>query len=316
MARKSAKKGPARKKAKKASKPKPKPKKKAAAKPKAAAARKKGASTKRAPMNRVSAKSAPSKGRSGGAAASGPKPKAVSKSNPAPAAKTKHAAPSAAHPAAKGKGGGERKPRREEGRHAPEQEEGAPEHRELDPGDRARVSAGEAPIPPPSRRKPKPGSPDWPGESLTVGMEAPDFSLPSTTGDRITLSQFRGRRVVLYFYPKDDTPGCTMEACAFRDNMARIEAKDAVVLGVSLDDELSHQRFTQKYNLPFPLLADMDAAVSRKYGTYKEKNLYGRTFWGIERTTFVIDRDGKVENVFRRVKVEGHADEVLATLSV
>jgi peroxiredoxin Q/BCP len=314
VARKSAKKGPAGKKAKKASKPKPK--KKAAAKPKATAARKKAASAKRAPKAGVSSKSPSSKGRSGAAPASSPKPKVIAKSAPASASTTKQAAPNAAHPAAKGKGGGEKKPRREEGLHPAELEEVESEHRELDPGDRARVSAGEAPIPPPSRRKPKPGSPDWPGESLTVGMEAPDFSLPSTTGERITLSRFRGRRVVLYFYPKDDTPGCTMEACAFRDNMARIEAKDAVVLGVSLDDELSHQRFTQKYNLPFPLLADMDAAVSRKYGTYKEKNLYGRTFWGIERTTFVIDRDGKVENVFRRVKVEGHADEVLATLSV
>jgi peroxiredoxin Q/BCP len=186
-------------------------------------------------------------------------------------------------------------------------------------GHAAPAAAGNAaptPMPPPARRRPKPGSPDWPGENLTVGMEAPEFSLPSTGGQRVTMSEFRGKRVVLYFYPKDDTPGCTMEACAFRDNMARIEGKDAVLLGISLDDELSHQRFAQKYNLPFPLLSDIDAAISRRYGTYKEKSLYGRTFWGIERTTFVIDRDGKVENVFRRVKVEGHAEEVLATLSV
>jgi peroxiredoxin Q/BCP len=162
----------------------------------------------------------------------------------------------------------------------------------------------------------KPGSPDWPGESLTVGMMAPEFSLPSTMGRKVSLSEFRGKRVILYFYPKDDTPGCTMEACAFRDHLPRIQAKDAVVLGISLDDELSHQRFAQKYNLPFPLLSDVDAAVSRQYGTYKEKNLYGRTYWGIERTTFVIDREGRVENVFRRVKVEGHAEEVMATLAV
>ena len=178
------------------------------------------------------------------------------------------------------------------------------------------IAAAEPHIPTPSRRKPKPGSPDWPGDSLTVGMEAPAFNLPSTLGRKVTLAEFRGRRVVLYFYPKDDTPGCTMEACAFRDNLARITAKDAVILGISMDDELSHQRFVQKYNLTFPLLSDVDAAVCRQYGTYKEKNLYGRTFWGVERTTFVIDREGKVENVFRRVKVEGHADEVLATLSV
>ncbi|MEK7348945.1 MAG: thioredoxin-dependent thiol peroxidase [Candidatus Eisenbacteria bacterium] len=171
-------------------------------------------------------------------------------------------------------------------------------------------------LPTPSRRKPKPGSPDWPGEGLTVGMEAPAISLPSTLGRKVTLAEFRGMRVVLYFYPKDDTPGCTMEACGFRDNMSRITSKDAVVLGISLDDELSHQRFAQKYNLQFPLLSDVDAAICRRYGAYKEKSLYGRSFWGVERTTFVIDREGKVENVFRRVKVEGHADEVLATLSV
>jgi peroxiredoxin Q/BCP len=179
-------------------------------------------------------------------------------------------------------------------------------------------SAEHALPPMPTRRRSaaKPGSPDWPGESLTVGMPAPELSLPSTLGRKVTLSEFRGKRVVLYFYPKDDTPGCTMEACAFRDHFPRITSKDAVVLGISLDDELSHQRFAQKYNLPFPLLSDVDAAVSRQYGTYKEKNLYGRSYWGIERTTFVIDREGHVENVFRRVKVEGHAEEVMATLAL
>ena len=202
------------------------------------------------------------------------------------------------------------------GSHAPGEFGGEHEGREFETEPPVPVVIAEPPIPTPSRRKPKPGSPDWPGESLTVGMEAPDFSLPSTLGRKVTLSEFRGKRVVLYFYPKDDTPGCTMEACAFRDNMARITSKDAVVLGVSLDDELSHQRFVQKYNLPFALLSDVDAAICRRYGTYKEKSLYGRNFWGVERTTFVIDREGKVENVFRRVKVEGHADEVLATLSV
>ena len=152
--------------------------------------------------------------------------------------------------------------------------------------------------------------------TLKTGDVAPDFELLADDGKVIKLSDLRGKTVVLYFYPKDDTPGCTMEACAFRDNLPRIQLKDGIVLGISLDDELSHQRFAQKYNLPFPLLADVDAAVSRQYGVYKEKNMYGRSFWGIERTTFVIDREGKVENVFRRVKVEGHADEVLATLAV
>jgi peroxiredoxin Q/BCP len=226
--------------------------------------------------------------------------KVASKGAPAPAARgTKGRGPG-------GKGAGGARP---EGRdHEGLEFEGEPP---------VAVPHPEPPIlPTPSRRKPKPGSPDWPGESLTVGMEAPEFSLPSTLGRKITLSEFRGKRVVLYFYPKDDTPGCTMEACAFRDNLGRIAAKDAVILGISLDDELSHQRFAQKYNLQFPLLSDVDAAVCRQYGTYKEKNLYGRSFWGVERTTFVVDRAGKVENVFRRVKVEGHADEVLATLSV
>jgi len=175
-------------------------------------------------------------------------------------------------------------------------------------------------IPPPPKKRRGKGHQlsmlDYPGDSLTVGMQAPEFSLPSTLGRRVSLSEFRGKQVVLYFYPKDDTPGCTMEACGFRDNLPRIESKSGVVLGISLDDELSHERFAQKYNLPFPLLADKDAAVSRQYGTYKEKSLYGRSFWGIERTTFVIDREGKVEHVFRRVKVEGHAEEVMATLSL
>ncbi|HSQ59738.1 MAG TPA: thioredoxin-dependent thiol peroxidase [Acidobacteriota bacterium] len=278
MARSSAKKRPAAKKAKKA----PKPKKKPAAKPRVKASPKK-ATPKPAPAKKI----APPKGR------------------PAPPK----------HPAAVKKGGA-KDAKGGKGQFHDLGHMGAEEgHGEAEGEPPIPVVRHEA-LPPPSRRKPKPGSPDWPGESLTVGMEAPEFSLPASTGGRITLSQFRGRRVVLYFYPKDDTPGCTMEACAFRDNLSRIESKDAVVLGVSLDDELSHQRFAQKYGLTYPLLSDVDAAISRRYGTYKEKNLYGRTFWGIERTTFVIDREGKVENVFRRVKVEGHADEVLATLSV
>jgi peroxiredoxin Q/BCP len=314
VAPKSAKKRPASKKAKKAAKPKVKKAapKKGSAGP-AAASRKPGRAPKPAkakPATAPSSKSAPSF-----KPAPSSKPAASSKSAAAkPASARERFGRSAARgPFARGKGKGAH---RDERAASPDHEDGNHEPSETEEEAPARIVVAEPPIPPPSRRKPKPGSPDWPGESLTVGMEAPEFSLPSTTGERITLSDYRGKRVVLYFYPKDDTPGCTMEACAFRDNMARIESKGAVLFGISLDDELSHQRFAQKYNLTFPLLADVDAAVSRKYGTYKEKNLYGRTFWGIERTTFVVDRDGKVENVFRRVKVEGHADEVLATLSV
>jgi peroxiredoxin Q/BCP len=281
VVRASAKKRPAGGTAKKASKPKKKPAAKPKVKPSAKKASAKAAPAKKAatptPRAKAPAKPPPVRERASGKARKAAIKRAAARMKQAAAAGT---APASGHEA------------------------------------KTAVTPHEPPIPPPSRRKPKPGSPDWPGESLTVGMEAPEFSLPSTTGNRITLSEFRGRRVVLYFYPKDDTPGCTMEACAFRDNLSRIESKDAVIFGVSLDDELSHQRFAQKYNLTFPLLSDIDAAVSRRYGTYKEKNLYGRTFWGIERTTFVIDREGKVENVFRRVKVEGHADEVLATLSV
>ncbi|HET7905017.1 MAG TPA: thioredoxin-dependent thiol peroxidase [Candidatus Eisenbacteria bacterium] len=280
MARASAKKRPATKKAKKASKPKKKP----AAKPQVKASPKKAT-----PKSLPAKKNTTPKGR------------------PAP---PKHPAAAKKGSVKEGKGA---KGRISDLDHVAGEE---PHEGDAEAEPPIPVVRHETPLPPPSRRKPKPGSPDWPGESLTVGMEAPEFSLPASTGGRITLSQFRGRRVVLYFYPKDDTPGCTMEACAFRDNLSRIESKDAVVLGVSLDDELSHQRFAQKYGLTFPLLSDVDAAISRRYGTYKEKSLYGRTFWGIERTTFVIDREGKVENVFRRVKVEGHADEVLATLSV
>jgi peroxiredoxin Q/BCP len=262
-------------------------------------------SAKRAPTKgraapKTAAKKAPSRTASAARVASGTKSSASGTRSARPAAPAPRTAPAQiASKQPKGKAGA--KPAGQQG--ALEFEVGPPH------------TPFEAPIP---RRRggAKPGGPDWPGENLTVGMPAPDFELPSTLGRKVTLHEFRGKRVILYFYPKDDTPGCTMEACAFRDNLPRIQAKDAVVLGISLDDELSHQRFAQKYNLPFPLLADVDAAVCRQYGVYKEKNMYGRSFWGIERTTFAIDREGKVENVFRRVKVEGHADEVLATLAV
>jgi peroxiredoxin Q/BCP len=149
---------------------------------------------------------------------------------------------------------------------------------------------------------------------VAVGERAPDFSLQSDDGRRYALKDLRGKKVVLYFYPKDDTPGCTKEACGFRDNLARVTTKGAVVLGVSRDDTTSHAKFRDKYDLNFPLLSDADGRVTDAYGVWKKKNLYGRKFFGIERTTFLIDEEGKIARIWPRVKVEGHTDEVLAAL--
>jgi peroxiredoxin Q/BCP len=151
-------------------------------------------------------------------------------------------------------------------------------------------------------------------KELSVGDKAPDFSIPDQDGKNVGLKDFKGKQVVLYFYPKDDTPGCTKEACDFRDSEAQILRTGAVILGVSLDGKESHQKFIKKYGLPFPLLSDEDATVSKAYGVYKEKNMYGKKHWGIERSTFVIDTTGKVKAVFRKVKVDGHVDEVLTAL--
>jgi len=145
-----------------------------------------------------------------------------------------------------------------------------------------------------------------------IGRPAPDFSLPSTTGENISLRQFKGKKtVVLYFYPKDETPGCTREACDFRDHTAEFERSNVVILGVSTDSLESHQHFREKQKLPFPLLVDEDAAVSKLYGVYKQKNLYGKKYLGIERTTFVIDRTGRVAQIWPKVKVDGHVQDVL-----
>jgi|SRR5579884_336485 len=149
---------------------------------------------------------------------------------------------------------------------------------------------------------------------LKPGDDAPIFTLPSSEGKEVDLTSYRGKTVVLYFYPKDDTPGCTKEACSFRDSFAELKKAKAVVLGISLDPPASHQKFIQKYTLPFPLLSDTDATVSKAYGTYKLKNMYGKKFWGIERSTFVIDPKGKISHIFRRVKVDGHIDEILSAL--
>lgn len=151
-------------------------------------------------------------------------------------------------------------------------------------------------------------------KKLDLGDKAPDFSLPDQTGKRISLKDFKGRQVVLYFYPKDDTPGCTKEACGFRDGTGQLTKAGAVVLGVSLDGKESHQNFIKKYNLPFALLSDEDAAVSKAFGVYKQKNMYGKKFWGIERSTFLIDPAGQINGIFRKVKVDGHVEEVLNAL--
>ncbi len=149
---------------------------------------------------------------------------------------------------------------------------------------------------------------------LTEGQAAPDFELKDQSGKSVRLSDFKGQSVVLYFYPKDDTPGCTKESCSFRDHQKDLGQVNAAVLGVSLDDGESHQKFIKKYSLNFPLLCDEDAKVSRLYGVYKKKNMYARLFWGIERSTFVIGADGKIKKIFRKVKVDGHTEEVLSAL--
>ena len=147
---------------------------------------------------------------------------------------------------------------------------------------------------------------------LRVGDRAPDFTLQAADGGIIRLAGLRGSRVVLYFYPKDDTPGCTREACGFRDELAGFRRAGAAVLGISPDDVASHARFTKKFSLPFPLLSDPGAAVSKAYGVYKQKSLYGRTYLGIERTTFIIDEQGRIARIFPRVKVDGHIEAILA----
>ena len=149
------------------------------------------------------------------------------------------------------------------------------------------------------------------GQAITDGTMAPSFKLKSDDGKTYSLSDYDGKKeVVLYFYPKDDTPGCTKEACAFRDNLSSLNKAGVQVLGVSMDDVDSHGKFREKYSLNFPLLADTDGKVSKEYGVYKLKNNYGKKYWGIERSTFVIDTEGRIKKAIRRVQVDGHVDEV------
>ncbi|GMU62478.1 MAG: peroxiredoxin [Myxococcaceae bacterium] len=149
---------------------------------------------------------------------------------------------------------------------------------------------------------------------IDEGKKAPAFSLKNQAGKTVKLADFAGKQVVLYFYPKDDTPGCTKEACDFRDEHSKLTKAGAVVLGVSPDDEARHTKFREKYELPFDLLADVGHEVAQKYGAWGQKSLYGRKFMGIIRSTFLIGADGKVKKVWPKVKVDGHAEDVLAAL--
>jgi peroxiredoxin Q/BCP len=150
---------------------------------------------------------------------------------------------------------------------------------------------------------------------IEPGKKAPAFGLKDQNGKTHRLSDYEGRPVVLYFYPKDDTPGCTAEACAFRDNLPKFKTGKAVVLGISILDEASKAKFAEKYDINFPLLADADHEVADKYGAWQKRSMYGRSFMGVGRTTYLIDKDGKVARRWDKVKVPGHAEEVLAALN-
>jgi len=153
-----------------------------------------------------------------------------------------------------------------------------------------------------------------PEVSLHIGDAAPAFTAPDQHGNQVSLSDFSGKNVVLYFYPKDDTPGCTREACSFRDNLPSFEGVNAVILGVSFDDQDSHQKFISKYDLNFSLLSDANKEIAEAYGVYVQKNMYGKTYMGIERSTFIINAEGKIVAIFRNLKVDGHTEEVLQAL--
>ncbi|HHL71087.1 MAG TPA: thioredoxin-dependent thiol peroxidase [Bacteroidetes bacterium] len=149
---------------------------------------------------------------------------------------------------------------------------------------------------------------------MTAGEKAPDFTLPDQNGNPVTLSAFRGKKVILYFYPKDNTSGCTKEACDFRDHFPDFSSADAVILGVSKDGQKSHANFAAKYQLPFTLLSDESTEVMQQYGVWQEKSMYGRKYMGTVRTTFLIDEQGVIQKVWPKVRVTGHAEQVLAAL--
>jgi peroxiredoxin Q/BCP len=149
---------------------------------------------------------------------------------------------------------------------------------------------------------------------LTTGMQAPEFTAADQDGNQVSLKDFRGKKVVLYFYPKDDTPGCTAEACDFRDNYSGLVAKGIVVLGVSVDDEASHKKFVSKHSLPFPLLADTGHELVEAYGVWGEKNMYGKKYMGISRTTFLIDENGIITNILKKVDTKNATAQVLELL--
>ena len=150
---------------------------------------------------------------------------------------------------------------------------------------------------------------------VETGKKAPDFTLTDFAGKKHKLSDYKGKPVVLYFYPKDDTPGCTKEACSFRDSYGEYKKAGVEVIGISVDSEKSHEKFINKYDLPFTLLADPDKKVVEKYGVWVEKSMYGKKYWGTARTTFLIDESGKVIHIFEKVKPENHAQEILQVLS-
>ncbi len=152
--------------------------------------------------------------------------------------------------------------------------------------------------------------------SLKVGDIAPNFSLPSSTGKNISLNDLIGKKIVLYFYPKDDTPGCTKEACSFRDKISQFQKKNVIIYGVSADSIESHKKFIQKYSLPFPLLSDENKYMLKTYGVWKEKSFMGKKYLGIERTTVIIDENGIIKNIFDNVKVEKHIEEILTALMI